>query len=67
MLIERPQAVNTKCLEGKKTPASEIGQPGQTVSVIYGPSNLIEGTSYGGGKMDGVCEEISSFGARCEN
>lgn len=49
MLIERPQAVNTKYLEGKKeNPALEIGQPG-TQSVIYSIGvPAIEGTGCGG-------------------
>lgn len=60
VLIERPQAVNMKYLEGKKNPASEIGQTGQTTF------NSIESTSCGRGKMEGACEGISSFGAQCK-
>lgn len=49
MLIERPQAVNTKYLEGKKeNSALEIGQPGQAVFVIYSIGvPAIEGTVVG--------------------
>lgn len=67
VLIERPQAVNMKYLEGgekKKILASEIGHPGQTISVIYRSSSSMEDTRCGGGKMEeGTCKGISSSGA----
>lgn len=66
MLIEHPQAVNTKYLEGKKeNTALEIGQPGQALSVIY-PIGVpaIEGTVVGGAVVEeGPCKGISSPGA----
>lgn len=49
MLIERPQAVNTKCLEGGNPPPLEIGHPEQTVCVIYTSSNSAEDPVVGGG------------------
>lgn len=70
MLIERPQAVNTKYLEGRKeNSALEIGQPGQTLSVIYSVGvPATEGTGYGGAVVEeGPCKGISPPGAAQES